>query len=211
MKFTKNHLKLVILGILIFVVSLVINISINPTTYRDKNAETENEFELLSYRTSLIQERQFISTNKINEEEMFHFTTRTYNPYSRWFSRNRGFVDISTSDRVYVLSGKNYKEVLEKQNIKNISAIEYNPNYQSRLPLEYSSILGEDSMIKDSKYPFIIVFTRENKVTRYLHVDSRIIDFRDFLDEKGYSPYEAFYLKIDQKDRLYIEKVENRG
>jgi len=211
MKFTKNHLRLVILGILIFVMSIIINATINPISYRDKHSETENEFELLSYRTSLIQERQYMSTTKIRDEEMFHYTTRTYSPYSRGFSRNRGFAEVNSSDRVYILSGENYEEILEKQNIKNISSIEYDPLYKSRLPLEYNSILGNYSMIDNSQYPALIVFTKDDSVLSYFHVDSRIIDFGEFVEESGYSPYETFYLKLDSKDKLYIDKVENRG
>jgi len=211
MKFTKNHLRLVILGILIFVMSIIINETINPISYRDKHSETENEFELLSYRTSLIQERQYMSTTKIRDEEMFHYTTRTYSPYSRGFSRNRGFAEVNSSDRVYILSVENYEEILEKQNIKNISSIEYDPLYKSRLPLEYNSILGNYSMIDNGQYPALIVFTKDDSVLSYFHVDSRIIDFGEFVEESGYSPYETFYLKLDSKDKLYIDKVENRG
>lgn len=108
---------------------------------------------------------------------------------------------------MYVLNTNNAEDFINKTNIKNKEVIKIDKDYKSRLPIENSNILGKENFLKD-KSDAVLVFTKNNELVKYMHIDSRIIDFSEFESLSGYRGQKGFIIKLDDNEQIYIDKME---
>ena len=80
-------------------------------------------------------------------------------------------------------------------------------NYETRLPIDNPKILGKENYLSD-KADAVLVFTKNKEIVKYIHIDSRIIDFSKFESDEGYRVYQGFTVKLDDNNKIYIDKME---
>lgn len=208
MKFSKKHRTMLIISILMFVLSSVIGYSSSMLVSRDKMHETDMEFEFLSNRISLIQDREYYNRDEsLDPDEAEMYNSRSFYPYPSSPSNTFRYNDWGT---LYVSDNENYEEVLKNNNISNIDKIQVVQEYTSRLPLDNTVLLGEQ-YYSESSMDTMFIFTKNGEILDYYYIDQRIIDFTEFKNDEGYKTHESFILKLDDNDRLYVDKVEDNS
>lgn len=208
MRFGKKHRTMLVISIVIFLVSAVIGYSSSMSVSRDKMHETDMEFELLSNRISLLQDMEYYSRDKsLDPEEAEMYNSRGFYPYPSDPSNTFRYNEWGT---LFVSDNENYEDVLNANNISNIEEIKTEPDYISRLPLDNTVLLGEQYYSDNSK-DTLFIFTKDNEVLDYYYIDQRIIDFSEFKNDEGYKNHHSFILKLDDDNRLYIDKVEDNS
>ena len=75
------------------------------------------------------------------------------------------------------------------------------------LLLKSAKILGKENYLND-KADAVLVFTKNKEIVKYIHIDSRIIDFSKFESDEGYRVYQGFTIKLDDNNKIYIDKME---
>lgn len=208
MRFGKKHRTMLVASIFIFLISAVIGYSSSAFVSRDKMHETDMEFELLSSRVSLIQDMEYYSRDKsLDPKEAETYTSRGFYPYPSDPSNTFRYNEWKT---LFISDNENYEDILKANNITNIDKISAEQEYRSRLPLENTVLLGEQ-YYSDNAKDTLFIFTKDNEVLDYYYIDQRIIDFSEFKNDKGYTNHHSFILKVDDENRLYIDKVEDNS
>ena len=208
MRFGKKHRTMLIISIFMFLISAVIGYSSSMLVSRDKMHETDMEFEFLSNRIGLVQDMEYYSRDtSLDPEEAVGYYSRSFYPYPSNPSNTFRYNEWGT---LYISDNDNYEEVLKANNITNIDIIKPEQDYTSRLPLENTVLLGE-RYYSDSTKDTLFIFTKDNEILDYYYIDQRIIDFSEFKNDHGYDNHHSFVLKLDDENRLYIDKVEDNS
>ena len=80
-------------------------------------------------------------------------------------------------------------------------------NATAPVPIDNPKILGKENYLSD-KADAVLVFTKNKEIVKYIHIDSRIIDFSKFESNEGYRVYQGFTIKLDDNNKIYIDKME---
>lgn len=205
MKLSKSHKIIIIISICFILLGIFTNNKAIKPSYREKMVETNQEIELLSIRQELIENKLYYEKDSENNPmDIENYNSRGYYPNYKSQDTN----DSSEIwDNIYVANTENVEEILNKANIKNLGVLNIDKNYVSRLPIENPNILGEKNFLK-GKNDAILVFTKNKNIVKYMHIDSRILDFSKFESYEGYHVYRGFIIKLDDNEKIYIDKME---
>ena len=205
MKLSKLHKTIIIISILLLLIGMFTSDKVIKPSYREQKTETDQEIDLLSIRQDLIENKLYYEKDiENNPTDVENYNSRGYYPSFKSFDTTDQY---EIWDRMYVLNTNNAEDFINKTKIKNKEVIKIDKDYKNRLPIENSNILGKENFLKD-KSDAVLVFTKNNELVKYMHIDSRIIDFSEFESLSGYRGQKGFIIKLDDNEQIYIDKME---
>ena len=205
MKLTSNHKKILLVSLVFLAIGMFTGNMGLKSPYRETSIETNQEIELLSIRQDLINNKLYYEKDIENRpEDIENYNSRGFYPSFRY---NNTYDSYEIWDNMYVSNTDEVEKVIEKAGIKNSDVLKIDKNYETRLPIDNPKILGKENYFSD-KADAVLVFTKNKEIVKYIHIDSRIIDFSKFESNEGYRVYQGFTVKLDDNNKIYIDKME---
>ncbi len=203
MKLTVNHKKILSLS-LVFLFTGIFMGAIDVKDYRSISLETETEIDLLTLRKNMVSDRQYYEENLENPDEEYVYmdSGELYISIGNEFS---SYGDDKGSDKIYVSNTADVERVMKESGVENLDVLKIDKDYKTRLPIENPNVLGKENFLEE-KADTVIVFVRKNEIVKYIHIDSRIVDFSKLERDKAYIGYGGFRIKLDDNYRLYADK-----
>lgn len=193
MRFTSRHLTILLISFAVLIVSTyVISVIAEGKVYRNYEMEMKNETNILEH---IMRHR-----NRGKGEAYYR------DDYS--FRLESGIYRRREEDGIkgYLATADNYKDVFGRYHLKGIEKLYIEPNYQTKLPIEHVSLMGDLPVMKQKYSANVFVLAKNGKIINYQLIDGRLADFSQVEGEQIDIRY--YTVKMDSSGRMVFYPQE---